>query len=188
MEAGDLASLWQGAAPVRASAGGDAPRTLRRRAQRVSAGTATLLDRALWLLVLRCELWTTLDGESHDTLACGATPYDRFFSCVERNIHEHGPLAPAALLGELRTVADEIGAGPVIVRISAFHDPDPQIDLAQELALVLDRLRLRAVEEELELLFSSGEPSPDALQRSKELREEQKRLKAQLGKVPASTG
>ena len=188
MEAADLASLWQGATPVRLSAAAGVQRPPRRRAQRVSAGTATLLDRALWLLVQRSDLWTTLDGEAHDTLALGAAPYDKFFSCVERNVHDHGPLAPAALLVELRALAEEIEAAPVLARISAFHDPDPETDLATELALVLDRLRLRAVEDELELLFSSGEPSPDALQRSKELREEQRRLKAQMAKAPAPAG
>ena len=188
MEAADLTSLWQGVEPVRADAGTGAPRPPRRRSQRISAGTATLLDRALWLLVQRSDLWITMDGESHDILAGGAAPYDRFFSCVERSVHEHGPLASAALLDELRTIAGEIAAAPVIVRISAFHDPDPETDLAKELGLVLDRLRLRAVEEELELLFAAGDPSPDALQRSRELRDEQKRLKAQTAKASAPAG
>lgn len=182
----DLQVLW-GAAPAgRPAAPPPASRPPRRRPQRVSAGTATLLDRALWLLVQRSDLWASLDGEGHDILAGQAAPYDRFFSCIERNYHDHGPLGAAALLGELRSVGDEVGAAAVIERIAAFHDPDPETDLGGELALVLDRVRLRTVEEELEQLFASGEPSPDALQRSKELREAQRRLKALLARSPES--
>jgi DNA primase len=186
METADLQGLWGGTPAGRPAAPPDAPRPPRRRPQRVSAGTATLLDRALWLLVQRSDLWASLDGEGHDILAGQAAPYDRFFGCIERNFHDHGPLGAAALLDELRAAGDEIGAAPVIARVAAFHDPDPETDLSGELALVLDRLRLRTVEEELELLFASGEPSPDALQRSKELREAQRRLKALLARSPES--
>lgn len=187
METGDLNGLWGGAPAARAApAPSSAPRPPRRRAQRVSAGTANLLDRALWLLVQRSDLWARLDGEAHDILAGQAAPYDRFFGSIERNFHDHGPLGAAALLQELSTIADEVGASPVIARIAAFHDPDPEIDLGRELALVLDRLRLRMVEEELELLFASGELSPDALQRSKELRDAQRHLKALLARSPES--
>jgi DNA primase len=186
METQDLASLWQGTAAQRGAAPAPAPRAPRPRTHRVSQGTANLLDRALWLLVQRSELWTTMDGEAHDLLAGRAAPYDRFFGGVERAIHEHGPLAAAALLDELRTLAADAAGAAVIARVAAFHDPDPQTDLACEMERVLDRLRLRTVEEELEQLFASGELSPDALRRSKELGEEQRRLKAQLAKAPES--
>ena len=101
------------------------------------------------------------------------------------SVLEHGPLAPAALLSELRVQADEDGASAVVSRIAEFHDPDPQSDPSRELAIVLDRLRLRAVEEELKLLFDSGLLSPDVQQRGKHLMTQQARLKAQLATAPA---
>jgi DNA primase len=149
-----------------------------RRAGRVSKGAATLLDRAIWLLLHRSELWAHLDGESHDMLAGQADPYGLFFGCIERSLDDHGAIAPAALLQELRdraTVVD--GAGVVLDRITAFHDPESQTDLQQELVFVLGKLRLKSVEEELELLVKSGVQSPDTLARHAELMRLQRQLK-----------
>ncbi len=154
-----------------------------RRTGRVSKGTANLLDRAVWLLLHRSEIWTRLDGESHDILAAQAAPYDMFFGCIERCVHEHGAVAPAALLEELRARALSEDEGvAAITRIAAFHDPQPDADFMPELALVIDRLRLQAVEEELKLLFESGLLSPDSQARGKQLMGAQARLKAQLAR------
>lgn len=185
LETSELQSLWGNVAPVR-RAGAVAERPARRIASRVSKGAANLLDRAIWLLLHKCDMWSALDGEAHDELAAKAPPYDLFFSCIERSLHEHGPMAPPALLDELRVVAQQHPqGGAVIDRIAQFHDPEPHADLAQELRLVLDRLRLKALEEELELLFQSGMLSPDAQARSLELMADRSRLKAQLARVPA---
>ena len=182
----ELAAMWLGT-PVAAKSSAAPQRSaspVKRPARRVNQQTATLLDRALWLLVQRSDLWGLLDDESHDLLAGRAAPYDRFFGCLERNLHEHGPLGAAALLDELRGISTETGSQPVIDRIAAFHEPDPAIDLHSELSLILDRLRLRSVEDELEMLFASGDPSADSLRRSKELLDHQRRLKAQVAKAP----
>jgi DNA primase len=149
-----------------------------RRAGRVSKGAANLLDRAIWLLLHHSEAWSSLDGESHDVLAAQAAPYDLFFGCVERSLHEHGAMAKAALLEELQARAHEIeGGAAVLTRIAAFHDPEPGADLVRELALVIAKLRLQAVDDELRLLFESGVQSTDAQARSRELMEARKRLK-----------
>jgi DNA primase len=149
-----------------------------RRAARASKGAASLLDRAVWLLLHRSELWTQLDGESHDLLAAQSGPYAAFFGCIERCVHEHGPLAPAAMLGELRQKAEaDNEGGAVLSRIAGFHDPEPDSDIAHELSLVIMKLRLNAVDEELKLLFDSGAHSPDAMRRSRELMATRKRLK-----------
>ena len=183
LETSELQTLWGGAAAPRAAATSGRP--ARRIVSRVSKGAASLLDRAIWLLLHKCDMWSSLDGEAHDELAAKAAPYDLFFGCIERNLHEHGPLAPAALLEELRVVAQQHAqGGAVIDRIAQFHDPEPQADLAQELRLVLDRLRLKDLEEELELLFQSGTLSPDAQQRSLLLMADRSRLKAQLARTP----
>ena len=183
LETGELQTLWGGATAPRAAATSGRP--ARRIASRVSKGAASLLDRAIWLLLHKCDMWSALDGEAHDELAAKAAPYDLFFGCIERSLHEHGPLAPAALLEELRGVARQHAQGAAVIdRIALFHDPEPQADLAQELRLVLDRLRLKDLEDELELLFQSGTLSPDAQQRSLQLMADRSRLKAQLARAP----
>ena len=163
-------------APARVAAPPGAPV---RRARPLGKGTANLLDRAVWLLLRDCEVWARLDGEAHDLLASQAAPYERFFGTVERCLHEHGPLAPGALLAELRAAADgDSAATAVLARIADFHDPEPGTDIAGELALVIAKLQLDAVNEELERLFDSGVQSPDAMRRSRELMDARRRLKA----------
>jgi DNA primase len=178
-DADQLLRQWGHAAPVRPAARDTAPtRQAPRRAARVSKGAANLLDRAIWLLLHRCETWAALDGESHDILAAQAAPYDLFFGAIERSLHEHGALAFPAMLEELRERAREHDDGAaVLTRIAAFHDPEPAADLAQELALVISKLRLQAVDDELKLLFESGVQSPDIQQRSRELMDARRRLK-----------
>ena len=184
LETSELQSLWGSATPARAAMAPERP--ARRMASRVSKGAASLLDRAIWLLLHKCDMWSALDGEAHDELAAKAPPYDLFFGCIERSLHEHGPLSPKALLDELRAVAQQHAqGGAVIDRIAQFHDPEPQADLTQELRLVLDRLRLKDLEEELELLFQSAPLSPDAQRRSVQLNDARSRLKAQLARAPA---
>ena len=68
-----------------------------------------------------------------------------------------------------------------VQRIAAFHAPSDDTDIAAELARLLDRLRLQAVEEELKAMFESGTAaSPDAQARGRELLTIQARLKTQL--------
>jgi DNA primase len=162
--------------PTREGASG---RTLRRRAVRPSNVTANLLDRAIWLLLNRSELWSGLSGEAHDLFATQASPYASFFGCIERCIHEQGPLNPAALLMELRTQAEQDNEGAAVLsRIADFHAPESSSDIAHELSLVIAKLRLQAVDEELKLLFESGVDSPDAKRRSRELMETRRSLKS----------
>ncbi|MES2991966.1 MAG: DNA primase [Pseudomonadota bacterium] len=179
-DADQLLRQW-GHAPARpAPSAALAARPPPRRAGRVSKGAANLLDRAIWLLLQRSEVWTRLDGGAHDLLAGQPAPYDALFGAIERCVHEHGPLAPAAMLDELRAQApqDDPAAAGVLARIADFHDPEPEADIGHELSLVVTKLRLNAVDEELKALFDSGTQSPDAVSRSRELMEERRRLKA----------
>ena len=188
-DADQLLRQW-GHAPARAAVREPAPpRTPLRRAGALSKGTASLLDRAIWLLLQRSELWAALDGESHDLLAGQAAPYDLFFGCIERSIHEHGAQAPAALLEELRARSAELSGGAAVIsRIAEFHASDPNVDFAREMSLVLDGLRLRAVRDELDLMAGSGFASPDAQQRFKALNGELSRLKNHLAKQQSTVG
>ena len=176
-DAAQLLRQWgHASAPARVFAPAHPPP---RRARPLSKGTANLLDRAVWLLLQRSETWAQLDGETHDILAAQDAPYDLFFGCIERCVHEHGPLAPGAMLAELREgVRQDAGGMAVVSRIAAFHDPESDSDISHELSLVIDKLRLQAVDDELKLLFDSGVQSPDAQRRSRELMEARKRLKA----------
>ena len=174
-----LLRQWGHATPARPAARSAAPTwQAPRRAARVSKGAANLLDRAIWLLLHRCETWAALDGESHDILAAQAAPYGLFFGAIERSLHEHGALAPAALLDELRTLAEGVEGGTaVLTRVAAFHDPESSTDLAKELTLVIAKLRLQAVNDELTQLIELGIESPDALSRRRELVDMRNRLK-----------
>ena len=186
LAASDLAALWE---PVAGSARGTAgtsraplprsPAAPGQRARRISAGIATLLDRAIWLLVQHSALWTTLDAPAHALLAAQPEPYDALFGCIERTLHEHGPVAPGALLAELQALAEGAAARLALARIAAFHPPEANADLARELARVLVRVRLQMIEDELQRLFESGTLSPDAQQRSRELMSQRAALKAQ---------
>ena len=177
-DADQLLRQW-GHAPARSAGREAAPtRPPPRRAGALSKGAANLLDRAIWLLLQRSEWWAALDGESHDFLARQAAPYDLLFGCIERSVHEHGTLSFAALLEELRVqVADVPGGTSVVARIAGFHASDAQVDVARELSLALDGLRLRAVEDELNLMAPSGLASPDAQRRFMQLSAERARLK-----------
>jgi DNA primase len=190
-DADELLRQWGHATAPRASRDAmPAPRVSPRRTTRLSKGAANLLDRAIWLLLQRSESWGALDGESHDLLAAQPAPYDAFFGSIERCLHEHGPLAPAAMLAELRGRAEEGGVAEssvVLSRIAAFHDPEPDSDLAHELSLVIGKLRLNAVEEELKMLFDTGVTSPDAQRRSRELVDARTRLKSQLAPAVGTT-
>ena len=192
----DLAALWQpvaAAAPARAAqslqtasralpnrggSGASAPASASR-ARRISAGIATLLDRALWLLVHQSDLWDVLDAPAHTLLAAQPAPYDALFGCIERTLHEHGPVAPAALLAELRAQAGGDATQLVLTRVAAFHAPQTEPNLRGELERVLARIRLQMIEEELQRLFESGTLSPDAQQRSRQLMQLRSTLKAQ---------
>ncbi len=177
-DAEQLMHQWSHAAPRAVAREAGPARPPIRRASRISKGAANLLDRAIWLLLHRSELWTQLDGETHDLLAAQAAPYDSFFGCIERCLHELGPLGSAALQDELRKNAETENEGSAVLsRIAEFHDPEPESDIAHEFSLVIAKLRLNAVDEELKLLFESGVQSPDAVRRSRELMDARKRLK-----------
>ncbi len=181
LETAELIGLWQGAGAQRAAATGSAPiRPPRTMSKRLSRGTPTLLDRALWLLLHRCELWTELDSQVHDMFASQAPPYGPLFGAFEQIMLDHGPLASAAYLQELRSGVAAGNPHEVLARIEAFQEPDAGLDFARELRLVIDRMRLQAVEEELKQLFESGPLSSDAQDRGRQLMGVRAHLKAQF--------
>ena len=184
LDSGELSQMWQVSTntPRAASTRGESrsPRLVRK----VRQGAANHLDRALWLLMQRPELWSEIDSDSHDLLADQAAPYGSLFGCLERTIHEQGAVSPASLSDEftLEAQADEQARG-VVERIAGFHPPEAITDLKHQLILVLDHLRLRDVDSELSLLFESGMTSPDIQIRSAELLQSRTRLRTRLAQT-----
>lgn len=184
LDASELSQVWQVSAntPRAASARGESrsPRLVRK----VRQGAANHLDRALWLLMQRPELWWELDGDAHDLLADQSAPYGSLFGCLERTIQEQGALSPTSLSDEFALEAQaDAQAQSVVERIAGFHPPEAVTDLKHQLILVLDHLRLRDVDSELSLLFESGMTSPDIQTRSAELLQSRTRLRARLAET-----
>ncbi len=174
LSADELGTMW-GSAGQRARqdrpGAPPAPRAERRNTggRRPLHGAATLLDRALWLLVARCELWDQLSAPAHDLLADQPPPHGPAFAWLERHLHEHGPEQPSVLLEAL--AREDIGPqGPALVqRIGQLHEMEAGVDVAEELTLVLDRLELRALEDERKLLLESAPLSEEEAARAREL-------------------
>jgi len=176
LSADQLASLWGGRVPARQPAA--PPR--RASGRRLPTGTATLLDRALWLLVSRCELWNALDAPAHDLLAEQPAPYGLAFAWLERHLNEHGAEDPAALLGRL--AAEDFGpqGAALVQRLEGLHANEPSVDVQDQLRRVVDRLRLQAIDDELKLIFESGELSAPTAARARDLNRQRAELKHRL--------
>ncbi len=187
LPADDLRAMWADAPVAQArSAAPGGERGSRRAASRSTGGrslprpTATLLDRAAWLILQRSDLWEQLTADDHEQIAAQPEPYGSFFTWLDRGVHEHGPLTQAAWLERLQ--ADTAGDAPLVLvaRLGQLHELDPQVDLRAEWDAVMRALRLQAVKDELNLLIESGESaelSDAALARRRELVDLQRELK-----------
>jgi DNA primase len=172
----DLRGLW--AATARQGPRGQPAASLARSRRTPLRGAATLLDRAMWLLLYRCDLWAALPGDAHDLLVEQPAPFGAAFAWLERHVEEHGPSAAAALIDALGEHAQAAGSGTEWVRrLAELHPPAPEDDLQAELQAVLRSLQLQAVEDELQLLSESGELSDDAARRLRELVDRRAALK-----------
>jgi DNA primase len=141
-------------------------------ARKLLSGTATLLDRALWLLVCRCELWNELGAACHDLLADQPAPYGPAFAWLERHLNEHGPESTAALLADMQQQDFGPQGAALAERISQLHEPAPGEDLQSDLRLVVDRFRREVLKDEQKLLIESGLSTLEMEQRYRELQRE----------------
>ena len=128
-----------------------------------------MLDRCAWVLARHTAVWLDQPGETHEFLAGQPAPYGEFFVGLERVLHDHGPVAMPALLDELRQGPDAEALSPLLDRLAAFHDVDDDESPQALIDAVLQRLRLRAVNDELDLLLESGDLSDDAMARRNDL-------------------
>jgi DNA primase len=186
LETTELHGLWQSSlqrSSPREFAATTTTKPAQAASRRLSRGTANLLDRALWLLLNRCDLWTGIEGEAHDLLAGQAPPYDALFGGFEKVLLDHGNLSCNALVQELRTLLGPGAGTDALGRILELHEPDPAMDFPRELRLVIDRMRLHMIEEELKQLFESGQLSAQSQERGRQLMSTQSRLKAQFAAI-----
>jgi DNA primase len=184
LDSAELRALWQheSASPRgrEAATAPPPPRPARPARRALATGTPTLLDRALWLLLARCELWNELPAAAHDRLASQPAPYGPAFAWLERHLNEHGAETAEALLAQMPV--DELGPqGPALQRrVAEFHDNDPGVDLAAQLGWVLDELELKMLKEEMDLLVESGLADPAMTARYRELQQRFADLKQKL--------
>lgn len=149
-------------------------------ARRPLAPLATPLDRAASLVLRRCEWWTALGPDEHDLLADQPSPYGPFFRWIDRMLAEHGPLTPQALVEMVASDPDADSLGPLIERWRTLLDWEHTPDRPAELRRVVERLRLEAVEAELDLLLATPGLSDAARERSRRLLTDRADLKRRL--------
>jgi DNA primase len=148
---------------------------------------ATSLDRAVWLLIQRTDAWERLGHEAHELLTAQAPPHGRFFTWLDRLIHDQGPLAPAALAAALDADGSAAELQQLHDRVRGFHDVPADDGVQAELEVIIDRLRLQATQAELELLAGTEGLSEAARARQRELIGRQRALKERLSR-PAAVG
>jgi DNA primase len=146
--------------------------------------TASLLDRAAWLLVQNAQLWLDLPGDVHELLGQQSAPHGGFFAALERLLHDQGVLGASGILAALADQAQdpaEAGLGALLERIRRLHELGSEAPLADDLRAIVDRIRLQAVEDEIALLLESGDLSEAATQRRNALFALRSQLKCQPG-------
>jgi len=154
--------------------------------RRPVATMASRLDRAVWMLLHRADLWEQLGHDAHDLLTAQAAPYGDFFSWLDRLLHDHGALAPAALLEEMTSETAPEAFRSLAARVRLFHEVEVGGgDASAELGAILDGLRLQAITDELNLLAETQGLSEAAGQRQKALYGQQAELKKRLSRPAA---
>jgi DNA primase len=156
--------------------------------RRPLATMATSLDRAVWLVFQRADLWEQLEADVQHLMSEQPSPYGEFFGWLDRLVHEHGALAPSALGTELQASANAGTLLPLLARIRQFHDMPAGESARQELEVIIDRLRLGVTQTELEFLASSLDLSDAAKARQRDLLLRQRQLKERLARSPAASG
>jgi DNA primase len=153
------------------------PPSAARWARRATQGATTLLDRVVWLLLHDCDAWSRLSAEQQLLLCEQASPHGQACACIERQLHEEGPVTADALLPHLSHPDLGPHATEFAQRIHTLLPPASDCAVDQELKVLLSRLQLQSVERELKALFEMGVLTDDARQRSRQLLELQTRLK-----------
>ncbi len=147
---------------------------------RVRPQTATLLDRAAWLLARNPAVWLELPDDAHELLAGQAAPHGAFFATLEQVLHEHGVLTASSSFDELARADDQGSLSHLLARLRGFHDVAQDEDPGRLVLGMIRQLRIQAIGDELTQLLSAGELSAEARSRANELI----RLQASLRAAP----
>src|SRR5690606_22463767 len=114
------------------------------------------LERIVWLLAARSELWEQLPAHCHELLCEQAGVFGDFFRWLDRLLLQEGPLAADALHEQMRQALPEDGQDlpftHLLKRIEDFHDVLSGEENLDELLGLVKPLQLQAINEELELL------------------------------------
>src|SRR5574337_477113 len=144
---------------------------------RAQPQTATLLDRAAWLLARHPAQWHELPQDAHALLAGQPAPYGLFFAQLERLLHEHGPIRLPALLAQMSGDDDAQVLAPLLARLGAMLEVDDGAEAPAAIAAAIERLRARALDDELKLLAESGELSDIEHERFRTLHAQRRSLR-----------
>ncbi|MES2088761.1 MAG: DNA primase [Pseudomonadota bacterium] len=160
------------------------------------------LDRIVWLLVTRSDLWEHLPQNAHDLLCEQPAIYGDFFRWLDRLVHDQGALSSPALIERMRHASlgdephheipsdliDDPGFSALADRITNFLDVATGNESLEDLLALVKPLELQALNDELELLTQSGELSEAAEARKMDLIRQSFVLKLEISKVrPASS-
>ena len=165
---------------------GDQARTPFRRptSSRSLSPMASSLDRAVGVLSHRTDLWEALGAEAHTLLTQQPSPHGAFFAWLDRLVHDQGAVSRPALLAELGRDDAPPELAQLAAKVGRFHEMPAGDEARAELDVIIDRLRLLAVQGELELLATSTGLSDSARTRQRALLERQRDLKDRLSRPP----
>jgi DNA primase len=136
------------------------------------------LERAAWMLMQRSDLWEQLPPELCDLLCDQPVPLGAYFSWLDRQIVEHGPMQASELMQRLQGGGQDDHDDPAAIdeslqslarRLSTLHGFEAPQEKASELIDLLRPIQLQTLRDELDLLLQSGELSEIAEARKREL-------------------
>jgi DNA primase len=157
--------------------------TPRRSGGRPNLQAVGKLDRAVWLLARRSDLWETLTPDAHALLVDQPSPYGEFFSGLDRLIHDEGAVSAPIVFERLGQEAPPVRT--MIDRVAQLLEMPVDDGAAEALAALVAWLELDAVQAELKLLAESGDLSDAARDRQIALYRRQQTLKAPLPRPAA---
>jgi DNA primase len=186
LEPAELEGLWLGSAAAARRASPVAPRPPSGR-RSLRAATSSL-DRGVWLLVQRCDLWERLDAGSHELLCEVLDPHGTFFRWLDRRFHDEGPLSPQTLLGEMLDGGEALGLATLAQRLGTLHEIAAGEHAEAELRVIADRVRLDALGRDLETLIADQPISPQAMESIRRTRAEADEIKNRLARTTLTPG
>jgi len=185
----------RGLAPLRAPARPEAAATERpfgqgpapmpafqrpRRRGRSLSPLATALDRAVRLVLRRSDLWEELGHEAHALLVAQPDPHGAFFAWLDRRVHAGGPIAAGTLAEEWARDGTSEDQAALRERVRHLHEVAVGDEARAELETIVDGLRLREVQDELDRIASAADLTDADKSRHRALLERQRELKSRL--------